>query len=220
VDLKTIKFDPSPNFGVRGPNLISMAIIHACLGTMIGTIATFKNSGTRVSAHYVIDRDGSILQMVKLEDAAWHAMHWPNMISIGIEHVDRYNLAGTRTPGCMADKNWFTKPQLDASAALVAQLMHDFNIPLEKVIGHNDPSLKPYGNTHQDPGPYWPWLEYRKLINQELDKLKVNVLVETDENRENLFQSALDRTNQKQGPVLQKLAELDGKKFKKRRLIK
>jgi N-acetylmuramoyl-L-alanine amidase len=244
VNLSSIRFEPSPNFGVRGPNKITTIIIHACQGTMLGTVATFKNSRTQVSAHYIVDLDGSILQMVKLENAAWHALRPPNLWSIGIEHVDRRISAGTLTRGCMADRNWYTKPQLDASAALVAQLMHDFNVPLDKVIGHNDPYLRAFGNTHQDPGPYWPWVEYRKLVQAELDKLNVPVVappvsevappvaevaapeedrMATEEEKENaLGNSAKNLPNHTytREDLEKAIVQLDGRSFKKRRLIK
>jgi N-acetyl-anhydromuramyl-L-alanine amidase AmpD len=242
VDLSKIKFEPSPSFGVRGPNKVSMIIIHACAGTMLGTVATFKNSLRKVSAHYIVDLDGSILQMVKLENAAWHAMHYPNLVSIGIEHVDRRISAGTLTRGCMQDRQWYTKPQLDASAALVAQLMHDYNVPLEKVIGHNDPSLRPYGNNHQDPGPYWPWIVYRQLIQQQLQLLTAPVppsvitpkSVESNESDEdrmatpeekahilsNSSKNLPNHTYTKEELDKAFMSTIDGRSFKKRRLIK
>ena len=163
-----ITFDPSPNYSSRGPNPPQFVIIHATAGTFEGTIATFKNKYSRVSAHFVIDRDGAIVQMVDIKDAAWAAMHWPNMVGLQIEHVDRYMVGGQLTRGCMGDPQWFTHEQLNASADLVAQLMQEFKIPIEKVIGHNDPWLRQFGNNHQDPGPYWPWHNYKLLLMQRL----------------------------------------------------
>jgi N-acetylmuramoyl-L-alanine amidase len=171
VDLTKIKFDFSPNFGVRGDHKIDHIILHAALGTFTGALTTLKNPKNPlgpVSAHYLIDRDGTIIQLVKLEYAAWHAMHYPNLISIGIEHVDRYNLGGTITLGCMHDKQWMALPQFKASAALVAQLMKNFNVKLENVIGHNDSWLRQFGNNHSCPGPYFPWLTYKAEVQTQL----------------------------------------------------
>lgn len=184
--LEDIKFDKSPNYGVRGPNAISLVVIHAAEGTYDGTVATFKNPTSRVSAHFVIGRDGQIVNMVALENAAWHAMHYPNIISIGIEHQDRYLVGGQLTRGCMQDPNWFTLPQLQASANLVAQLMKKFSIPLYKVIGHNDPYLRQFGNNHSCPGPYFPWLKYKQLIQAAMDILNnplVEVVAEVPKNK-------------------------------------
>lgn len=164
VNLESIKFIRSPNFGERGPNKPSMIILHCPVGTMKSALATFQNIASRVSAHYVVDRDGSIVQMVPLEKAAWHAMHIPNLKSIGIEIVDRYLVSGYLTRGCMQDPGWYTKDQLSALCDLVAKLMIKFDIPLHQVMGHNDPSLRKYGNNHQDPGPFFPWRTFKELV--------------------------------------------------------
>src|SRR6185437_13946215 len=166
LDLTKIKFDASPNFSTRGAHKPELIIMHCPVGTLQGTVSTFKNPSSRVSAHYVVDRDGSILQMVKLDQAAWHAMNYPNLIGIGIEHVDRYDYSGRLMGGCMVDPNWFTEAQMQASANLVYALMKQFNIPVEKVMGHNDPWLRQFHNTHQDPGPYWNWYQYRLRLEK------------------------------------------------------
>lgn len=177
INLDSIKFIPSPNFSVRGPNVPSMIILHCPVGTLQGTVNTFKNPASKVSAHFVIDRDGSIVQMVHLDKAAWHAMHVPNLMSIGIECVDRYFVNNQLTRGCMGDPNWYTRVQLETLCQLVAALMVKFNIPLFKVIGHNDMSLRKYGNNHADPGTYFPWRTFKdltpKFAQEILDAQKV-----------------------------------------------
>ena len=53
---------------------IEMIVIHyTASGSGRGTISWFKNPQSKVSAHYIIDRDGRIFQLVKDEDTAWHA---------------------------------------------------------------------------------------------------------------------------------------------------
>jgi N-acetylmuramoyl-L-alanine amidase len=49
-----------------------------------GTLSWFENPESRVSAHYVISRAGTIWQMVDENKKAWHAANW-NSRSIGIE---------------------------------------------------------------------------------------------------------------------------------------
>lgn len=171
INLDAIKFIRSPNFGVRGPNRPSMIILHCPVGTMQSAIATFQSPASQVSAHYVVGRDASIVQMVDLKDAAWHAMHIPNLMSIGIEIADRYVNSGQLTRGCMNDPGWYTRPQLEALCELVAALMVKFNIPLHQVLGHNDPSLRKYGNTHQDPGPYFPWRTFKELTSANVNAI-------------------------------------------------
>jgi N-acetyl-anhydromuramyl-L-alanine amidase AmpD len=106
--------------------------------------------------------------MVQLANAAWHAMHYPNMIGIGIEMVDRYMVGGYLTRGCMSDPSWFTTVQLQTVANLVATLMQEFNIPIAKVMGHNNPWLRQFGNNHQDPGPAFPWQKFGQLVQAAL----------------------------------------------------
>lgn len=179
IDLTKIKQNLTTNCSSRGVKTPEIIILHCPVGTFEGTVATFKNPRTQVSAHYVVDRDGSILQMVALADAAWHAMYYPNMIGIGIEMVDEYMYSGYLSRGCMQDPNWFTKPELDATAELVAALMQKFNIPINKVMGHNDPWLRQFGNTHVDPGPYFPWVNFRQLVQALLDVPKRSGLSQT-----------------------------------------
>jgi N-acetylmuramoyl-L-alanine amidase len=168
LDLSKIKFVPSPNFQPRGGNKPEIIVLHCPIGTFNSCVDTFKNPQSKVSAHYVVDRSGEMVQMVSLDNAAWHAMHYPNMIGIGIEMVDRYFVGGYLTRGCMNDPQWFTTEELAATADLVAALMQKFNIPITKVMGHNDPWLKQYGNNHRDPGPAFPWFNFRKLVTDRL----------------------------------------------------
>jgi N-acetylmuramoyl-L-alanine amidase len=82
---------PSPHAGdVIAPRLL---IVHYTAGSSAqGCIDWFRDPASRVSAHLVIARDGTITQMVPFNRAAWHAgqSHWGNLSglnrhSIGIE---------------------------------------------------------------------------------------------------------------------------------------
>lgn len=64
-------------------------VLHITEGTTLqGAIATFEASIAphRVSAHFIIGRDGTIVQCVSINNTAWHASQC-NAHSIGIEHV-------------------------------------------------------------------------------------------------------------------------------------
>jgi N-acetyl-anhydromuramyl-L-alanine amidase AmpD len=175
IDLSKIRFIPSKNFrpGIA-PGGFTHIVLHCPIGTLQGTIATFQNPIRQVSAHYVIDRDGSITQMVQLTDTAWHVCN-ANPFSIGIEIVDCYEVAGNLSNGCMRDKSWLTNSGLDSVVALVSSLMQKFNIPLTNVIGHNDPYLRQFGNNHQDPGPFFPWMQFRAAVSQQLAKVSASI---------------------------------------------
>jgi N-acetyl-anhydromuramyl-L-alanine amidase AmpD len=142
---------------------ITTIVIHATDGgSMLGNVWWLSGGHSHASAHYVIARDGSIVQLVHLSDIAWHAGNWKvNCHSIGIEHVgDTYDPAG------------FTPGEYKASARLVAWLVRRYGIPVDRthIIGHYqvpDPGHPgEYGGSdhHTDPGPYWRWGYYMNLV--------------------------------------------------------
>jgi N-acetyl-anhydromuramyl-L-alanine amidase AmpD len=58
----------------RAGHAIDWIVVHyTASGSGRGVLSWFKNPSARVSAHYVLDRDGTIYQVVKDEDTAWHA---------------------------------------------------------------------------------------------------------------------------------------------------
>jgi N-acetyl-anhydromuramyl-L-alanine amidase AmpD len=157
---------PSPNYSLRGAFKPEFIIIHAALGTLEGTIATFQRASSQVSAHYMVDRDGSIVQFVQEKYAAWHAMGI-NPRSIGVEHTDMFkDSTGRLIGGCMGTVPWLTNPQLSQSIELVGSIAVKYQIPLNHILGHSDPWLRQFGNNHQDPGPLFPMNAYLAAIGQ------------------------------------------------------
>lgn len=87
----------SPNHSSRRGAQVVATILHYTAGTeFLGTLKWFQMSESKVSAHFVVSRDGVIVQLVDLAEAAWHAgraefEHNGNVISevnsqtIGIE---------------------------------------------------------------------------------------------------------------------------------------
>lgn len=99
----------------------------------------------RVSAHFLIRRDGELLQFVPCAKRAWHAgqSSWQgrsrcNDFSIGIE-----------LEGC--DDQPFTDAQYDALSDLLAVLRKRY--PIRDIAGHAD--IAPQRKT--DPGPNFDW---------------------------------------------------------------
>ena len=67
---------------------INSIVIHDTEGSLQSTLAEFKDPTADVSVHYVIDKDGTVYQMVPTKDMTWGAGNWwYNMHSIQIEHV-------------------------------------------------------------------------------------------------------------------------------------
>jgi hypothetical protein len=120
----TIKsFIESPNSSSRNGVDIDMIVLHcSTAATVEGTIQWFLNRNSRVSAHYVVDKNGDIYQMVRDDCSAWHAKT-ANSRSIGIEHV---SMAADR----------LTDAQSKASAELVRWLAAEYGISAANVVGH------------------------------------------------------------------------------------
>ena len=118
------QFIQSPNHSCRNGARIEKIVLHCTEASLVGTIEEFQKSGGRqVSAHYVIDRNGDIYQMVSDSDRANHCMG-ANESSIGIEHV------GTETDS-------LATPQAAASAALIRWLLEQYHIPPTNIFGHD-----------------------------------------------------------------------------------
>jgi monofunctional glycosyltransferase len=116
-------FIESPNSSSRNGVDVDMIVLHcSTAATVEGTIHWFLNRQSRVSAHYVVDKNGDIYQMVRDDCSAWHAKT-ANSRSIGIEHV-----------GTAADR--LTDAQSTASAELVRWLATEYGIPAANVVGH------------------------------------------------------------------------------------
>jgi hypothetical protein len=136
----------------RGAAKISMIVIHVAQGSYSGTISWFQNPDANVSAHYVVGRKGQVAQCVHNADIAWHAGNWTyNQKSMGIEHA-----------GYVSNPDSFTRAMYHSSARLSAYLCKRYNIPIDRqhIIGHNQVP----GATHTDPGRYWDWRKYMRLI--------------------------------------------------------
>ena len=112
--------NPSSNRFIRSPNCscsqvgtrIDKIVLHCTEGSLASALAEFQRTDSRkVSAHYVIDRNGDIYQMVNEADCANHCMG-ANAGSIGIEHV------GSETDS-------LAPPQAAASAALIRWLLQE-----------------------------------------------------------------------------------------------
>lgn len=134
---------------------INRVVIHVTQGSWSSAVNWFQNPNAGVSAHYTVrSRDGKIAQSVSDTNIAYHAGNWPyNQHSIGIEHE-----------GYVNDPAWFTEEMFRSSARLTAFLCRRYNIPIRRtrIIGHNEVP----GATHTDPGRWWWWSHYMKLIRR------------------------------------------------------
>lgn len=119
------RFEATTHKQSRGGTDIDHIVVHYTTSRNIeGSISHFKTGSPRTSAHYIVGRDGELVQMVKDSEASWHAGNRAmNLRSIGIEHVAR-----------LGDK--ITTEQAKTSAALIRWLMAEYGVAKSRVIPH------------------------------------------------------------------------------------
>ncbi|WP_299536020.1 N-acetylmuramoyl-L-alanine amidase [uncultured Streptomyces sp.] len=145
-------------------NKIDYIVLHDTEVGFDSTLKLFQNPASKTSAHYVVrSSDGHVTQMVKTKDIAWQAGNWyVNTHSIGIEQ-EGYAAQGAQ---------WYTPAMYRSTARLVAHLARVHDIPLDRqhILGHDGvppTSAAGTGGMHWDPGPYWDWNRFMKLLRQE-----------------------------------------------------
>lgn len=149
-----------PGVELSNPVKIRSIVIHDIEGTCQAAIDAFKDPLFFVSAHYLVCADGTVIQMVRNKDIAWHAGNWgENTQSIGIEHEGRAASGGTD----------YTLAMYQASAKLVKWLAAKYNIPLDRqhIIGHDQVPAQSGARIptmNVDPGPFWNWEGYMSLL--------------------------------------------------------
>ena len=162
---------PSPNVGPRpAGTAVTLAVIHsislppgeyggdAIVQLFTNTLDPYGHPyyeglrGLQVSAHFVVRRDGELLQFVSCDERAWHAgvSSWNgrtncNDWSIGIE------LEGL-------EGETFEPAQYVALARLLRALARRY--PLAEAVGHEHvaPGRK------RDPGPGFDWMRLARAL--------------------------------------------------------
>lgn len=143
----------SPNFEVRKGNLFPNKVIIHYTG-MKSTKSAFQrlcSQQSKVSSHYLINRDGKIWQLVDEEMSSWHAgeSSWLNEknlndSSIGVELCN---------PGHEFGYKNFSEKQMLSLEWLLKRIMDKYKITPESILGHSDvsPARK------KDPGEKFKW---------------------------------------------------------------
>lgn len=113
----------------------------------------------QVSAHFLIKRDGELVQFVSCDERAWHAgaSQWQNR-----ENCNDFSV-GIELEGC--DDEAFEQSQYQTLLSLSEKLMLQYPALSETAIaGHSD--IAPGRKT--DPGPYFDWDSFRQQLAQRL----------------------------------------------------
>ncbi|MGE5476356.1 MAG: N-acetylmuramoyl-L-alanine amidase [Bacteroidales bacterium] len=142
----------SPNSDERRAGRIDMLVLHYTgMRSAEEALDRLMDADAKVSAHYVVDEDGSIHALVPESRRAWHAgvSSWRgesdiNARSIGIEIVNPGHEFGYRA---------FPERQIQSVIRLCLGVLSRHPIPPRNVVGHSDiaPTRK------QDPGELFPW---------------------------------------------------------------
>ncbi len=148
---------PSPNFDSRALPVTMIVLHYPGMERAQAAIDRLRDPEAKVSAHYLVDEDGTILRMVDEEKRAWHAgrSHWRgitdvNSASVGIEIVNPGHEFGYRA---------FPEAQISVLIPLIAEIKDRHGITRGNVVGHSDvaPARK------QDPGELFPWGKLARL---------------------------------------------------------
>lgn len=139
------QWQPSPNVDERRPNFV--IIHHTGSDAAERALRTLTSADSRVSAHYLIARNGTIYQLADERARAWHAgeSYWGgnadlNSSSLGIE----------------LDNNGeepYAAVQIGALLDLLADIKQRYGIPATNFLGHGD--VAPRRKT--DPNHHFPW---------------------------------------------------------------
>lgn len=142
---KEADWSEAAHYDIRKPNFV--IIHHTAQHSIQQTIRTFQLEHTKVSAHYVIGKDGRVVQMLNDYLRSWHAgrSKWGNItdmnsVSLGIE-LDNNG----REP--------FPEAQINALLTLLDTLKTKYQIPFTNFLGHAD--VAPVRKN--DPSVFFPW---------------------------------------------------------------
>jgi len=145
-------FSPNYNKKKRSNNSIKVIVIHYTgMQSERESITRLCNPKSKVSSHFVINRNGKVYSLVKNEQIAWHAGKscWGkyknlNKNSIGIELVNRGHKLGYTK---------YEKKQILSLIRICKSLIKKYKIKKVNVVGHSD--ISPLRKI--DPGEKFPW---------------------------------------------------------------
>ena len=132
-------------------NIKFLVFHYTGMKTEKSAIERLSDNNSKVSCHYFIQKNGSIINMVPDLYISWHAgiSRWKkfkelNKFSIGIE---------IQNPGHQFGYKSFNKKQINSIKYLSLKLAKKYNLKKEHYLGHSD--IAP--NRKKDPGEKFPW---------------------------------------------------------------
>ena len=179
----------SPNFNTskRNQKNIKFIIIHYT-GMKNESLAINRlcNIKSKVSAHYFIKKNGSVLNLVPPLYEAWHAgeSSWK-----GIKSINRHSI-GIEIQNSGHDNKYenFAQKQIISTKKLLKYLIKKYKVNFNNILGHSD--IAP--DRKKDPGEKFPWKELSKYKlskwhNLDEKKLKRKRLILLNFDEEGIF---------------------------------
>ena len=152
----------SPNFNTpkRVKKKIKFIIIHYTgMKKESDAIERLQNPKSKVSSHYLIKKNGEILNLIPDLYEAWHAgvSSWKNFRSLNKNSIG----VEISNPGHQHGYRSFSSKQILSLQRLLKYLIKKYKINNKFVLGHSD--ISP--NRKKDPGEKFPW---KKLAKKNL----------------------------------------------------
>ena len=142
---------PSPNYNHRNAPVDMLLLHYTGMQSAQAALDRLCDPAAKVSAHYVVDEDGTTYHLVDEEFRAWHAgaAYWArtkdiNAHAVGIEIVNPGHEFGYRA---------FPLRQMESVLTLAKEIMGRHNIVPSRVLGHSD--VAPLRK--EDPGELFDW---------------------------------------------------------------
>jgi N-acetylmuramoyl-L-alanine amidase len=135
------EFVASPNCDDRSGNApVSCIVLHATVApTTEGTERIFLDKARLVSAHFVVGKDGKVVQMVPLEKRAWHA---GASVLEGVKRVNDYSV-GIEIVNLNDGKDPYTEAQYQAVANIIRFIRTRYDVPDARIVSHAQIALPP-----------------------------------------------------------------------------
>lgn len=159
IDKPDVTWLASPNFDARPEGAaIDMIVIHDTETPGVRDARTiwrhFANEASRVSAHYIIGKDGEIVQCVPDGLRAWHT---GESYYLGEDHLNDRSI-GIELVNAQTGADPFTNSQYRSLVRLVSYLVNVHAIPMDRIVGHKEITLKP--EYKKDPAANFSWSRF------------------------------------------------------------
>ena len=169
-----ISLNYSPNFNTikRLKKNIRFIIIHYTgMQNELSALNRLCDIKAKVSAHYFIKKNGSVLNLVPPIYEAWHAgkSSWK-----GLKSLNKYSIGiELQNSGHHHKYEKFSQKQIISTKKLLRYLINRYKINLKNILGHSD--IAP--DRKKDPGEKFPWKELSRFKVSQWHNLDEKILV-------------------------------------------